>query len=444
MRKKNTRATLKSLTAKYLAPKFLAAGVLCLYSSFAFSEFQSLDSVVAVVEDGVILKSQLDKRVNDITSEIVRSAQPMPPYKVIQEQILDKLILETIQLQLAKKNGIRVSDNTLSDTMEKIARQNGKNLSEFKQTVEAEGINYRDLRKRIRNDLIVSRLRQKMVANRITITAQDVTNYLNSPEGKNKLSASFRLGHILLSEADEDQANAFYEALMANNNFEEEAQKTGKPYDLGLRKLEQLPTLFVEPAQELEINEIARPIKSGSGYHIIKLLDKQGGDHKVVAQTRARHILIKPNEIRGKEEAKQTIDDIRAQILAGKSFADMARTYSEDPVSANDGGNLGWAQAGDFVPAFDRVMSDLEIGKISEPFYSTFGWHIMEVLERRNENIGKEHQLNQARAILQQKQFEEEIQLWLREIRENAYVEIKIDTKLDDDQRSEKSSVENS
>ena len=216
------------------------------------------------------------------------------------------------------------------------------------------------------------------------------------------------------------------------DNFLKEAKKTGKEGDLGWRKIEQLPTLFMESAQQLKIGEVAKPIKNESGFHIIKLLDKKGGDHKIVAQTKARHILIKPNEIRSKDEAQHMIEDILNQIAKGKDFAEMARTYSEDPVSANDGGNLGWSAKGEFVPEFDKVMESSEIGAISTPFYSTYGWHILEVTERRDENIGKEFQLNQARSILQQKQFEDEIQLWLREIRQDAYVKIKGDDETEE------------
>lgn len=395
------------------------------YSSVTFAEFQSLDRIVAIVEDGVILQSQLDERINTIRTEILKSSRPLPPENILQEQILEQIILEKIQLQLAERAGIRIDDSTLSDTMEKIAAQNNKTLSEFKVMVEADGLNYREVRERIRNDLILSRLRQKMVINRINITEQDVKNYLSSSEGQEKLSSAYHLLHILLPNAQEQDAYALSKKLNAGADFIKETKKYGNANDLGWRKIEQLPTLFVEPAQKLTIGEVSQPIKSDSGLHIIKLVDKQGGDHKVVAQTRVRHILVKPNEIRSQEDAKHMIDDLRAQIINGKDFAELARTYSEDPVSANDGGNLGWSKPGDFVPQFETAMADIAIGEVSEPFYTNFGWHILEVLERRDFNIGKEFQLNQARSILQQKQFEDEIQLWLREIRQDAFVEIK-------------------
>lgn len=418
-----TQALLQVSSFKHAA--HLLACLLFTYSSFAMAEFQSMDRIIAIVEDGVILQSQLDERISSIRTELLKSSRPMPPDNVLEDQILEQLILETIQLQLAQKAGIRIDDSTLSDTMEKIAAQNGKNLSEFKIMVEADGLNYREVRERIRNDLIMSRLRQKMVINRINITEQDVKNYLNSPEGQEKLSSAYHLAHILLPNSQEQEAYALSKKLNAGADFDKEAKKYGSQIDLGWRKVEQLPTLFVEPAQKLAIGEVSEPIKSASGFHIIKLLDKQGGDHKVVAQTRARHILIKPNEIRSQEDALHMINDIRSQILNGKDFAELARTYSEDPVSANDGGNLGWANPGDFVPEFEKAMADNKIGQVSEPFHTNFGWHILEVLERRDFNIGKEFQLNQARSILQQKQFEDEIQLWLREIRQDAFVEIK-------------------
>jgi peptidyl-prolyl cis-trans isomerase SurA len=396
---------------------------LLLLPSLSMAEYQSLEKVIAVVEEGVILKSQLEERISTVRADLLKTSRPIPPDDIFREKILDQLILETIQLQLAEKNGIRVSDSTLGDTMEKIAQQNGKSLSEFKVMLEEEGLIYKEIRNQVRKDLLLSRLRQKMVANRINITEQDVKNYLGSTEGQEKLSGAYQLAHILI--ATEAQANELYKKVKEGADFYNSAKKYGEPNDLGLRKVEQLPTIFVDPAKKLQIGEVSEPIKSPSGFHLVKLIDQKGGDYKLVNQTEVRHILIKPNEIRSKEDAKHLIDDIRLQIISGKSFGELARTYSEDPVSASDGGDLGWSNQGDFVPEFDTVMQDSEIGEISKPFYSTYGWHILEVTDRREHNVGKEYQLNQARAILQQEQFENEIQLWLREIRQDAFVEIK-------------------
>jgi len=391
--------------------------------------FQPLESVIAIVEDDVILRSELEHRKNLLSQELYKAGRALPPAEQFQKEILEQLIIEKIELQLAQQNGIRIDDATLSDTMEKIAAQNGKSLADFKIMVEAEGMVYKDLRDRIRNELTLTRLRQRMITNRISVTEQDVRNYLNSPEGQIQLSAAYRLGHILISgnnSQSEQQALALSEKISNGADFISEAKKFNANPDLGWRKIEQLPTPFVEPVKIMQVGEVSKPIKSESGFHIIKLLDKQGGDHKIVAQTRARHILIKPNEIRSEQEALHLITDIRDQIINGKSFSEMARTYSEDPISANDGGDLNWSAPGDYVAQFETVMNALPIGELSPPFLSAFGWHILEVQERREHNMGKDHQMNQARAILQQKQFENELQLWLREIRQNAFVDIKI------------------
>lgn len=416
----------KTLRPRPALASSLLASILLLLAvcQASYAEYQPLERIAAIVEDSVILQSEVDERINTIKADLFNNPSPMPPDDILKKQILDQLILESIQLQLAEKNGIRVSDNVLSDTMEKIAAQNGKNLNEFKKSIEDQGLIYKDIREKIRKDLILSRLRQKMVANRINITEQDVKNYLNSPEGKEKLSASYRLGHVLVE--NEQQAQTLYEQLTKGADFFQIAASYGEPKDLGLRKVEQLPTILTKPAQKLSMGEVAKPIKSASGYHVIQVLEKQGGDYKIVKQTKARHILIKPNEIRTKQNAKQMIDDIRAQIDQGKSFAELARTYSEDPMSASAGGDLGWSVSGDFVPEFEQVMENTEAGTVSEPFYSNFGWHIVEVMERREHNVGKEFQLDQARSILQQQQFEDEIRLWLREIRQSAFVEIKL------------------
>ncbi len=397
--------------------------VLLAGSSLIHAEYKSLEKIIAIVEDTVILQSELDEKIKLVRNDIIQNGRMMPPDEILYEQILEQLILESIQMQLAEKNGIRVSDSTLSDTMNKIAQQNGKNLDEFKLMVEADGMDYGELRKEIRKNLILSRLRQKLITNRINITEQDVKNYLNSKEGKEKLSASYRLDHVLVD--NKANAEALLKKLKDGADFKSTASQFGRYTDLGLRKIEQLPTLFVEPAQKLQLNEISEPIASASGYHLIKLVDKQGGDYKMVSQTKVRHILIKPNEIRSKSDAEHLINDIRAQIIEGEDFAEFAKTYSEDPVSASDGGELGWSNPGDYVPEFESTMNALAIGVVSTPFYSTFGWHILEVMERREHNVGKEFQLNEARGILQQRQFEDELQLWLREVRQDAFVEIK-------------------
>lgn len=401
----------------------LAIALSTFFSPIAHADYQRLEKIVAVVEDGVILQSELDARILSLRKDLMQSSSPIPPDDIFREKVLEQLIIEKIQIQLAEKNGMHVSDSALTETMEKIAAQNGKSLNEFKQVVESDGIVYKELREQIRTNLLLSRIRQRMVSNRINITEQDVENYLNSAEGQEKLSSSFHFLHVLVS--DKNKADELYLKLNKGADFQTTANNYGAVTDLGKRKLEQLPSLFVDVAKTMEINQIAKPIESPSGYHIIKLIEKQGGDHKIVKQTLVRHILIKPNEIRSKDDALHLIQDIRQQIVDGKKFEDMARTYSEDAVSANDGGELGWTGDGDFVPEFETVMNATEKGQLSEPFYSVFGWHILEVTDRREHNIGKEFQLDQARSILQQQQFETEIQLWLREIRQDAYVEIK-------------------
>ncbi len=392
------------------------------------AEIEPLESIIAIVEDDVILKSQLEQRMQTLTLEFHKAGRTLPSRELFRKEVLEQLILEKIELQLAQLNGIRVDDATLSGTMEKIAAQNNKSLADFKLMVEEEGMNYKELRERIRNDMTLNILRQRMITNRISVTEQDVKNFLNSPDGQTQLSAAYRLGHILISNSNaqsEQDALALSKKLSDGADFLSEAEKFSPNADLGWRKIEQLPTLFIDPVKKMKLGEVSAPIKSESGYHIIKLLDKQGGDHKIVAQTRARHILIKPNEVRSGQDSLHMITDIRNQIINGKSFAEMARTYSEDPVSANDGGDLNWASPGDYVPQFEAVMNQLPIGEVSEPFVSGFGWHILEVMERREHNIGKEFQMNQARSVLQQQQFENELQLWLREVRQNAFVDIK-------------------
>ena len=413
---------------------------LMLLSSPAWAEPVPLDRVVAVVDDDIIMESELVERTDTIRARMREQRTQLPPLDVLYEQVLERMIIESIEMQMAEKSGIRVSDNELNETLANVARQNNMTTETFRETVLSEGMSWPALRDQIRRELTVNQLRQRRVASRIQITDQDVDNFLSSEMAKTNLAPDYRLGHILIAINDGSspqvaeetallvykklQEGADFAALAAQYSSGEAALSGG---DLGWRKAAQLPTLFSDTVLEMKSGEISQPIRSASGFHIIKVLELRGGTEQIVQQTKARHILVKPNEIRSETETRALIDDIYQQLSEDPSqFETLAKTYSDDPGSALQGGSLGWVNPGTMVPEFEQKMQAAHIGAISQPFRSDFGWHILQVEERRSQDMSEEFRRGRARQMLQKRRFDEELDGWLREIRQNAYVEIKL------------------
>ena len=413
---------------------------LMLLSSPAWAEPVPLDRVVAVVDDDIIMESELVERTDTIRARMREQRTQLPPLDVLYEQVLERMIIESIEMQMAEKSGIRVSDNELNETLANVARQNNMTTETFRETVLSEGMSWPALRDQIRRELTVNQLRQRRVASRIQITDQDVDNFLSSEMAKTNLAPDYRLGHILIAINDGSspqvaeetallvykklQEGADFAALAAQYSSGETALSGG---DLGWRKAAQLPTLFSDTVLEMKSGEISQPIRSASGFHIIKVLELRGGTEQIVQQTKARHILVKPNEIRSETETRALIDDIYQQLSEDPSqFETLAKTYSDDPGSALQGGSLGWVNPGTMVPEFEQKMQAAHIGAISQPFRSDFGWHILQVEERRSQDMSEEFRRGRARQMLQKRRFDEELDGWLREIRQNAYVEIKL------------------
>jgi peptidyl-prolyl cis-trans isomerase SurA len=360
----------------------------------------------------------------------------------MREQVIERLVLESIQLQLADRGGLRIEDNMLNQTLERIAKQNGMNLDQFQKNIAQSGESYAFVREQVRKELLINQVRQQFVGRRVKISEQDVKNFIASEQGKLTLEEEFRLSHILLpipqqaSKSDikklQKQANEWVKKLQHGEDFAQLAARISKGQnaleggDIGWRKAPQLPTLFADTVIKMKKGDISLPIRSGSGFHIIKLTDIRGSNVIMVEQTRVRHILVKPNEIRSGHEANALIKKIRQDISSGKkTFAEMASAYSDDPSSAHNGGELDWVTEGVLVPEFEKAMMQLKIGSLSAPFLTQYGWHILEVLERRSENQGPAFRENQAKMALQKRRYEEELQRWLREIRQEAYVDIK-------------------
>ncbi|AUM13792.1 peptidylprolyl isomerase [Ketobacter alkanivorans] len=418
----------------------LLVGLMLTLSGSLLAAPTPLDRVVAVVDDDIIMESELVERAASIRMRMREQNTQLPPTDVLMSQVLERMIMESIELQLAEKAGIRVNDNQLNDTLANIARQNNMTTEAFRETVLSEGMSWPALRDQVRRELTVNQLRQRRVGGRIQITDQDVNNFLNSEIAKTNLAPDYRLGHILIAIDDgtspqvaEETALLVYQKLQQNQDFAALAAQysSGETAlsggDLGWRKAAQLPTLFSDTVLEMKQGEVSNPIRSASGFHIIKVLELRGGTEQIVQQTKTRHILVKPNEIRSEQETLKLINDIHEQLEKDSDqFETLAKTYSDDPGSALQGGDLGWVNPGSMVPEFEERMQKAEIGAISEPFRSNFGWHVLQVTERRSQDMSEEFRRGRARQMLQKRRFDEELDGWLRETRQNAYVEIKL------------------
>ena len=397
-----------------------------------------IDRVAVVVEDDIIMESEVRKRFDHAAKELVKRKNALPPENVLLREVVEQMILESIQLQMGQRAGVLIDDNRLNQAMSRIAQQNGLDLAQFKAALESEGLSYEDTREQIRREMITTRVREGSVGSRIQITDQEIRNYLTSEEGKARMEADVRVGHIHIP-APEDADSATMEAikeralnvhseLIAGADFAKTAEKLGikDGGDMGWRKASQVPSLFSEHLHDMHKGDIAEPIAASNGYHLITLLDKRGGKTIMVPQSKVRHILIKPSEIRTDEQARELLQELWQRIDAGEDFGELATQYSDDTGTLADGGDLGWMTGAELVPAFRKVMQESGVGVVSRPFRSQFGWHILEVTERREENMADNIKQRMAREVIFQRKFQDEVDLWLREERENAYVEIKI------------------
>lgn len=405
----------------------------------AQAAYQSLDKVVAVVDDGVVLESELKSRVVTITSRLNAQGTPLPPQDVMRKRILEQLVTEQVQLQMAEREGLRIDDNQLTETMANIASRNGMSLEEFQVAIRSEGVTFAEAREQIRREMLTSRLQQKRVNGRVRVTDKEVENFLASSAGRSSLD--YYLGHILLAlpenpsseqvAQEEKKALEVLAEIRSGVDFRQMAVARSDGRNaleggvLGWRKETELPTIATNIVPKMEVGDVSEPIRTDSGFHLIALLDKRGGASQVVKQKNVRHILVKPSEIKTPEEAQAEIDTYYKKLLAGEDFAALAKDHSEDPISAVSGGELGWISPGDMVEAFELQMNNTPKGVYSEPFESPFGWHVLQVVDVREQDIGAQLQANQAREVLTRKKYDTELVKWLREIRAEAYVELK-------------------
>ncbi|MDD5037197.1 MAG: peptidylprolyl isomerase [Methylococcaceae bacterium] len=430
--------------SKLFLRTFLFTGCLSLFGAVGLVRAgELLDRVVAVVDDGVILESELTAQLQVIKKNLRQSNTQLPPDRILARQILERMIVGKIQSQMADKAGIKVDEETLRLAVQQIAQRNNLSVEEFRQSLRKENIDYADFVEQIRNEIVVGRLRASQVNNQIKVSDREVENYLQSQAGGGPGGdGEYLLGHILIAtpraastaevQKAKEKADKLAGEIKKGLDFKQAAlgasddEKALKGGDLGWRKKSQIPSLFAEIVDKMKEGDVEGPIRSSSGFHIIKLLGVKGGGDHVVTKTRVRHILIKPTEVLSDEEAKQKLLALRHRIDNGEDFAALARGHSDDKGSAIKGGELGWVQPGALVPPFEAAMSKLTVNQISEPVQTQFGWHLIQVLEREQSNDGGEYQKNKAREEIFKRKVEEESELWLRKLRDEAYVEIRL------------------
>ncbi|MCX2834104.1 peptidylprolyl isomerase [Microbulbifer thermotolerans] len=421
----------------------MALVALCaLVATAASAQVQTLDRVVAVVDDDVVMASELQQRLNTIMSQIQAQQVQAPPIDILRRQVLEQLIIERLQLQMAARAGVTISEAELDQAIARVQQNAGMSPEAFRQQLAADGISMKNFRHQIRQEMLIRRVEQGSVNRRIQITDQDIDNFLRSKEGEFWKSPQYELGHILIpvnSSAPADEVKkarekaeqlarqaregADFRRLAIANSAGQNALSGG---DLGWRKTVELPTLFADALEGLKVGDVTDPFRSDAGFHLLKIHAQRGATEQVVEQTKVRHILIKPSAILSDDDAYNKLVELRKQIEKGADFAKLARENSEDIGTMLQGGDLGWSMPGQFVPEFTQAMNNTPVGQISMPFRSQFGWHILKVEGRRKQDMTDQYIRNQAANLLRNRRYEEELQNWRREIRDQAYVEINL------------------
>jgi len=401
------------------------------------AQIELLDRVVAIVDDDIIMASELQESLETVRATLEARGVELPEDEILVRETLDRLILDSIQMQLASRYGVRIPDQQLDEAMTRLARQNGLTLEQFRVALEQSGQNYAMMREDLRDDLAIQRVQQGNVMRNINISEQEIDNFLTTEEGEAMTQPEYRVIQALIASGrgeSRDEATAkeaFVDevllSIQSGTPFEQAVSAT-EPYaftggDLGWRKLGDIPSMFAEVVPTLAIGETAK-VRSSSGYHLVYLADALGGE-RLVKQTDVRHILIKPTEVLNETAAEELAGNLVERIRGGEDFGALAKQYSDDIGSAAEGGELGWTNPGQMVPEFEAAMANATEGEVTEPFRSEFGWHILEVLGRRDKDFSGEIQRNQVANFIREQKYQEELDAWLRKIREEAFVDIK-------------------
>ncbi|MDC9720022.1 MAG: peptidylprolyl isomerase [Gammaproteobacteria bacterium] len=402
---------------------------------------QKLDSIVAIVNDDVVLQSDLSARLTQVKQKMANSNTNTPDIERLTSQVLDQLIIENLQLQLAKKQGVHIADPSLDISIERIAKNNQLSMAQLEQAVTNGGESMAEFREKIRLELTVNEIQATSVNRRIRISEHEIDRYLASNQGQKLADTEYEIGHILVSISAQPDAE---ELALAEQKLAEidaaltqgtafssiaatysDALNALKGGSLGWRKGSELPELFAEPIKGMAINEVSLPIRNSSGFHLITLINKRGASIQTVAQTKANHILIVPNQIRTSAQAKELIEELHQRLVNGADFYDLARTFSDDANSAHSGGDLGWLNANQLPPVLQTALDQLATEELSQPIQNESGWHLLQVVERRTKDVGQANLRFQAKHAIKLSKFANELENWLREIRNQAYIEIR-------------------
>jgi peptidyl-prolyl cis-trans isomerase SurA len=417
--------------------------ILCLaLAGTAAAAPQKMDQVAAIVGKNVVTLSELNSRLAEIKSRPGAEKIKLPPDDILRKQVLDHLITESLQLASANRMGVKVSPEQVNAAMQNIAQKNRMTLEQFEAMLVSQGLSPAIMRARLQREITVQQVQRGVVTQRIKVSDLEIDNFLKSADAKFWISPEYHIGHIMVGlppspnaeevAAAEAKITAIYDELQKGADFaataiaKSNAQDALNGGDIGWRKSADLPSLFAELVADMPVGSLSKPARSPAGFHILKLLEKRSDANQVVTQSHVRHILVKTSAVVSDEEARAKLNKLRASILAGADFAKLAKENSEDIGSMLNGGDLGWSSPGMFVPEFERTIENAPVGPISEPFKSQFGWHILQVTERRQEDMTKEVLQRKAANILTSRRFEDELQLWLMELKEDAFIDIKV------------------
>ena len=419
---------------------FIGLSSNCAYAKSEGS-IKKLDRIIAVVDQDVITEKELQEKINSVIGNLKSQKIEIPAENVLRKQVIERLIANSIQIQLAYQTGLKISDAQVDKTIERIAEKNKLNVADFKKTLEKDGTNFYKFREEIRNEITIAQLKEREVDSKIVITDGEIDNFLNAQS--KEIQDEFEVAHILIRVPEDaspekleklkNKAEEAAKQIQAGKNFTQvsaafsETPNALEGGNLGWKKASDLPTLFVDALKKTEVGKLTPILRSPNGFHILKLINKKGSSGPlVVEQTHVRHILIKLSEITSENEGRQKLIGIKERLENGIKFEDMAKQYSEDP-SANSGGDLGWINPGDTVPEFEKTMKQLNINQISDPIKTPFGWHLIQVLERRSQDMSKESARIQARQQIKMRKSEEAYQDWLQELRDRSFVELRLE-----------------
>lgn len=417
--------------------------VTCIHTTTLAGDIEKIDRIVAVVDHTVITEQELEGRIKTVTAQMAKQGNELPPENVLRKQILERLISDALQLEFAAQTGVRIDDNQLDRTVERLAEQNQLSVSDFASALEADGVSMRKFRADIRSEITIARLRDREIESRVTITESEIDNLLTSQAARNENTDEYEVSHILIRTPEDASPEAIAEAKAKAENILAEltngasfAQVSASSSDapnaleggaLGWKDGTQMPSLFTDVLKIMQVGDVSTILRSPNGFHILKLTNKRGGSSQLlIEQTHARHILIKLSEVMSDSEAKLKIDNIKDRLNNNENFEVLARQFSEDG-SASSGGDLGWVNPGDTVPDFEKAMLSLKDGEISAPIKTQFGWHIIQVLEHRAQDMTKESIRLKARQEIRARKSEEAYQDWIRELRDRAYVELRLE-----------------